>query len=66
MIEDEIIELRHLLDKYKWDIEQVILFGMERTDTEEKKQKCREMVRKLKELENMAAKRVDYRTSPKT
>lgn len=50
-VENEIIQLRHLLDKYKEDVEQVVLFGMTREDFEEKKQKCKELIVKLRELE---------------
>lgn len=50
-MENKIIELRHLLDKYKEDVEQVTLFGMERADFEEKKHKCQELIIRLRELE---------------
>jgi len=53
-MEEKIIELRHLLDKYKEDVEQVLLFGMERNDFEEKKQKCRDIVLELRKLEEKA------------
>ena len=43
--------LRQQLEKYKKDIEQVDLFGMERSDYEEKKQLCRNIVLQLRRLE---------------
>lgn len=47
----EILEIKKTLEKYKEDVEQVELFGMERTDYAEKKEKCRSMVLRLRELE---------------
>lgn len=46
-----IIEKRALLTKYKYDVEQVDLFGMERADYEEKKNLCKQLVLELRELE---------------
>ena len=45
-----IAEKEALLKKYKYDVEQVDLFGMERADYEEKKSLCRQLVLELKEL----------------
>lgn len=42
---------RTLLKKYKYDVEQVDLFGMQRDDYEEKKALCAQLVRELRELE---------------
>ena len=42
---------RALLKKYKYDVEQVDLFGMQRDDYEEKKALCAQLVLELKELE---------------
>ena len=47
----EILEIKKTLEKYKEDVEQVELFGMERTDYAEKKEQCRAMVLRLRELE---------------
>lgn len=47
-----IAEKKALLVKYREDVEQVDLFGMERTDYEEKKALCRQLVLELRELEN--------------
>lgn len=47
----EIFEIKKTLEKYKEDVEQVELFGMERTDYAEKKEQCRSMVLRLRELE---------------
>lgn len=47
----EIVETKALLQKYKEDVEQVDLFGMERADYEDKKRQCAEMVLRLRELE---------------
>lgn len=44
-------EKKALLNKYREDVEQVDLFGMERTDYEEKKALCRQLVEELRELE---------------
>lgn len=44
-------EKEALLKKYKYDVEQVDLFGMERNDYEEKKALCAQLVLELKELE---------------
>lgn len=47
----EIITAKELLNKYREDVEQVDLFGMERTDYDEKKNACVELVKKLRRLE---------------
>lgn len=49
----QIGELKDLLHKYKEDVEQVELFGMERADYTEKKLKCAELIREIRELERM-------------
>ena len=46
-----IAEKKALLNKYREDIEQVDLFDMERSDYEEKKAMCRQLVLELRELE---------------
>lgn len=46
-----IAEKKALLCKYKEDVEQVELFGMERNDYYEKKDKCRQLVLELRQLE---------------
>lgn len=46
-----IIELKELLQKYKEDVEQVELFGMERSDYAEKKQSCADIILQLRQLE---------------
>ena len=51
LAEQRIQELKTLLNKYKEDVEQVELFGMERTDYEEKKRLCAEMILELRQLE---------------
>lgn len=50
-IEDQIIEKKTLLEKYKEDVEQVELFGMDRPDYIEKKQMCRQLILDLRQLE---------------
>lgn len=44
-------ELKKLLKKYKEDVEQVELFGLERPDYAEKKKFCHDAVLELRELE---------------
>ena len=44
-------EKKALLNKYREDVEQVDLFGMEREDYEEKKELCKQLVYELRELE---------------
>ena len=44
-------EKKALLNKYREDVEQVDLFGMERADYEEKKELCKQLVYELRELE---------------
>ncbi len=48
----EILEIKKTLEKYKEDVEQVELFGMERTDYVEKKELCKNMILELRELES--------------
>ena len=50
-IENRILILKRELEKYKEDVEQVELFGMERADYEEKKTKCAEIILELRVLE---------------
>ena len=44
-------EKKSLLNKYREDVEQVDLFGMERADYAEKKILCKQLVYELRELE---------------
>ena len=44
-------EKKALLNKYREDVEQVDLFGMERADYVEKKELCKQLVYELRELE---------------
>lgn len=44
-------EKKVLLNKYREDVEQVDLFGMQRDDYEEKKVLCAQLVRELRKLE---------------
>ena len=46
-----IAKKKALLVKYREDVEQVDLFGLERSDYEEKKKLCRQLVLELRELE---------------
>jgi len=46
-----IAEKKALLIKYREDVEQVSLFGMEREDFEEKKEACKALVEELRALE---------------
>lgn len=48
-----IAEKKALLLKYREDVEQVDLFGMEREDYEEKKAACRTLVEELRALEKI-------------
>lgn len=50
-IRAQITEKKALLLKYREDVEQVDLFGMEREDYEEKKAACRTLVEELRALE---------------
>lgn len=50
-LEKTIREKKALLNKYREDVEQVDLFGMEREDYEEKKILCKQLVYELRELE---------------
>jgi len=49
----QISEKKYLLEKYKEDVEQVELFGMERADYEEKKKTCANLIIELRELEKV-------------
>lgn len=48
----EIQNLKLQIIKFKEDVEQAMLFGMERDDLLEKKEKCKNIVLELKKLEN--------------
>lgn len=50
-LEKTIREKKALLNKYREDVEQVDLFGMERADYAEKKELCKQLVYELRELE---------------
>lgn len=45
-----ITDMKRMLKKYKEDVEQVELFGMERTDYEDKKKQCRYIILQLRKL----------------
>lgn len=47
----QILELKKILSKNKEDVEQVSLFGIEREDFNDKKEECKQIILKLKELE---------------
>ena len=47
-----ISQLKSKLKKFKEDVEQVELFGMEREDYEQKKEMCKNIVLQLRELES--------------
>ena len=47
----QINQLKQKLVKYKEDVEQVELFGMERSDYEQKKQMCANIILELRQLE---------------
>lgn len=49
--QEQIEQLKEQLTKYKYDVEQVELFGMERDDYELKKQICVEIIKELRALE---------------
>lgn len=51
IIKCNIQKLKQQLNKYKEDVEQVELFGMERADYEEKKAQCVSIIQQLRELE---------------
>ena len=44
-------DLKLQIAKYKEDVEQVELFGMQRDDYEEKKEMCKNIILQLRELE---------------
>ena len=47
----QIATKKAMLVKYREDVEQVDLFGMERADYAEKKKLCKQLVEELRELE---------------
>ena len=49
-----ITDMKIMLKKYKEDVEQVELFGMERTDYEDKKKQCRYLILQLRKLQKEA------------
>lgn len=49
--QNQIAELKIKLQKFKEDVEQVVLFGIEREDLQEKKKLCADLVFTLRELE---------------
>lgn len=51
LLSAEISEKKELLNKYREDVEQVDLFGIERADYTEKKKACKELVLELRKLE---------------
>lgn len=51
IVSSQISEKKALLNKYREDVEQVDLFGMERADYAEKKAACKTLVEELRELE---------------
>lgn len=50
-ITNQISTLKAQINKYKEDVEQVELFGMERADYEEKKAQCVQIIEELRILE---------------
>jgi len=48
---NQITVKKRLLQKYKEDIEQVELFGMQRDDYEQKKELCKQIILELRQLE---------------
>lgn len=50
-LRSQITMKKQLLQKYKEDVEQVELFGMQRDDYEEKKELCKSIILQLRELE---------------
>ena len=52
----QIADIKVMLEKYKEDVEQVELFGMERADYADKKEQCRTMILRLRELEKLVSK----------
>lgn len=49
--QERITELKKQIAKYKEDVEQVELFGMQRDDYEQKKEMCKDIILELRELE---------------
>ena len=47
----QVSQLKSQLQKYKYDIEQVELFGMRRDDYKEKKEICKNIILELRQLE---------------
>lgn len=47
----QIAQLKQQIAKYKEDVEQVELFGMQRDDYEQKKELCKNIILQLRELE---------------
>ena len=52
VLTSEIATKKSKLQKFKEDVEQVELFGMERADYEEKKAQCVQIIEELRALEN--------------
>ena len=50
-IKSQITKKKQDLQKYKEDVEQVELFGMQRADYDEKKALCVQIIEELRELE---------------
>lgn len=50
-IQGQIQVKKHQLNKYKEDVEQVELFGMQRDDYEQKKELCKSIILELRQLE---------------
>lgn len=50
-LKSQIINKKQTLQKYKEDVEQVELFGMQRADYEEKKALCVQIIEELRVLE---------------
>lgn len=47
----QVSQLKSQLQKYKYDVEQVELFDIQRDDYEEKKEMCKNIILQLRELE---------------
>ena len=50
----QIAKIKKRLEKYKEDVEQVELFGMERMDYEDKKKQCSYLIIQLRKLQKLA------------
>lgn len=46
-----LFEKKAQMDKYMEDIEQVVLLGIERSDFEEKKSLCKQLITEIRQLE---------------